>query len=561
MSVELPWWKRTTVYQIYPRSFSDRSGDGIGDLAGIIDRLDYLKWLGIETLWLSPFFRSPQADFGYDISDHFDIAPEYGTLDDCRRLIDEIHARGMKVVFDMVLNHTSAEHPWFIASRQSRQHPWHDYYIWREGRRSGGGVPPNNWRSMLGGSGWHYEEAIDKWYWASFLPFQPDLNYRNPAVKQAMLDVVRHWLREGADGLRLDIFNAIYKDAGFADNPFCLRPFPSEDNPDGFFQRAVHTQNHPDTIAFARELRGVVDEFTHPPRFVVGEVFGPTELLREYCGPTANGLHLIFLFKSLRTPFTAPDFRDLMLEFERAFPEPLHPTYVFANHDRPRTMARLRNDPAKARLLAAFQFTVRGVPFIYYGDELGLPHHDDLPMDQAKDPIAARFDFIPKLLHPALRRRGILLNRDEARSPMPWHGGTHGGFAPEHVVEPWLPIHPQSRTINVAAQQEEPTSVLAAYRRMLALRRSSLALSSGRMEIIEPPGDAKRLLAYRRDYGDESAHVFLNFFERTTAIDLRPLAGLPMYSNLHDRIVAAPSRHELAPWEAVLIGIAPQPSR
>jgi oligo-1,6-glucosidase/alpha-glucosidase len=253
----LPWWKRTTVYQIYPRSFADANGDGVGDLAGIIDRLDYLEWLGVETVWLSPFFRSPQADFGYDISDHFDVAPEYGSLHDCRRLIDEIHARGMKVVLDMVLNHTSAEHPWFL-SREARARTRGATHIWRDGRR-----PRRRASEQLaldaGGSGWHYDPATDQWYWASFLPFQPDLNYRNPAVKQAMLDVVRHWLREGADGFRLDIFNAIHKDPSFADNPFSLRPIPSEENPDGFFQRPIHTQNHPDTFAFARGLRAVVD--------------------------------------------------------------------------------------------------------------------------------------------------------------------------------------------------------------------------------------------------------------------------------------------------------------
>jgi oligo-1,6-glucosidase/alpha-glucosidase len=553
MTQELPWWKRTTVYQMYPRSFSDRDGDGVGDLAGIVDRLDYLEWLGLETVWLSPFYRSPQADFGYDISDHFAIAPEYGSLEDCRRLIDEIHARGMKVVLDMVLNHTSAEHPWFLESKSSRSNPRRDFYIWRDGRRPGGQAPPNNWRSMLGGSGWHHDPATDQWYWASFLPFQPDLNYRNPAVKQAMLDVVRHWLREGADGLRLDIFNALYKDASFADNPRSLRPLPSEDNPSGFFQRPLHTQNHPDTIAFARELRAVVDEFGAPERFLVGEVFGAPELLREYCGPSGEGLHLVFLFKSLRAPFTADGFRELMTELEAAFAEPLHPTYVFGNHDRPRSMARLGDDPARARLLAAFQFTVRGVPFVYYGEELGLPHHLGLPLEAAKDPIAAHYRFVPKVLLPALRKRGILLNRDECRSPMPWHAGPHAGFSPPEAPSTWLPIHPQSATINVAVQQDDPGSVLAAYRRMIRLRRHSLALSSGRLELCEPPGDARRVLAYRRVHGAETAHVMLNFSDRPVTLDLRGHTGVPLYSNLEDGARVALERHALRPWEGIVL--------
>jgi alpha-glucosidase len=300
---DVPWWKRTTTYQIYPRSFADANGDGIGDLRGIIGKLDYLQTLGVETLWLSPFFESPQTDFGYDITNHHAIAPEYGSLDDCRELIADVHARGMKIVFDMVLNHTSAEHPWFVASRSSRDHPMRDFYIWREGRRPHGKAPPNNWRSMLGGSGWRYDPHTEEWYFASFLGFQPDLNYRNPRVKAAMLEVVRHWLGEGVDGFRLDIFNAIFKDESFRDNPFSWRPVPSEDNPHGFFQRQRHTIDHPDTIAFARELRGVVDEFCDPPRFLVGEVFGDASTLRRYCGEAAEGLHLVFLFKAMQMRF------------------------------------------------------------------------------------------------------------------------------------------------------------------------------------------------------------------------------------------------------------------
>jgi oligo-1,6-glucosidase/alpha-glucosidase len=556
---ELPWWKRTTVYQIYPRSFADKTGDGIGDLAGIIDRLDYVQWLGLETIWLSPFFASPQADFGYDISNHYDVSPEYGTLEDCRRLIDEIHARGMKVVFDMVLNHTSDQHPWFVESRSSRNNPHRDFYIWRDGRKPYGEAPPNNWRSMLGGSGWHYDAQTDQWYWASFLPFQPDLNYRNPQVKRALLDVVRHWLREGVDGLRLDIFNAIYKDASFADNPRSLRPIPTEDNPGGFFQRALHTQNHPDTFAFARELRAVVDEFGDPSRFLVGEVFGSSDLLREYCGPSGEGLNLVFLFQTLRTPFRAEAIRRLVAEFESVFPEPLHPTYVFGNHDRPRQVSRLRNDPARARLLAAFQMTVRGVPFIYYGDELGLSHHE-MPRELAADPVAHRFRFIPKLLLPALRKRGILTNRDECRSPMPWDAGPHAGFAPPEAPKTWLPIHPHSAILNVAAQKADATSVLASYRRMLRLRRGSLALSSGSLELVNPPADSKDVLAYRRVYeddnGQETAEVFLNFSKRKVGLDLRHLgrgADFRLYSNLHDGPVAARGRHVLRPWEGAVV--------
>ncbi len=553
MAAELPWWKRTTVYQIYPRSFADSNADGIGDLQGIIDRLDYLQWLGVETLWLSPFYASPQADFGYDISGHREVAPEYGTLADLRRLIDTIHSRGMKIVLDLVLNHTSAEHPWFVASRSSRDDPHRDFYLWRDGRRPHGQRAPNNWRSMIGGSGWHYDPTTEQWYWATFLPFQPDLNWRNAEVKHAMLGVVRHWLQEGADGLRLDLFNSLFKDDSFADNPRSLRPFPSESNSDGFFQRALHTQNHPDTIAFARELRAVVDEFQGPVRFVVGEVFGTTALLRRYCGSANDGLHLVFLFQTLRTRFSAKAFRALTAELEASFAEPLYPTYVFGNHDRPRAMLRLGDDPRRAGLLAAYQLTVRGVPFIYYGEELGLSHPCSLELANAKDPIAKVYGAVPRIFHPTLRKLGILLNRDEARSPMPWDAGAHAGFSPAHAEETWLPTHPQAQHTNVAAQRSDPTSVLSTYRRLLALRRSSRALSGGRLELLDLPGASSCILSYRRTEGPERVTVVLNFSSSVAVVDLRGQVGGALHSSLHDEVGRAAERHALQLWEAILV--------
>ena len=556
-----PWWKRTTVYQVYPRSFADANGDGIGDIPGILARLDYLSSLGVETIWFSPFYRSPQADFGYDISDHFAIAPEYGSRDDCRRLIEEIHARGMRVVFDMVLNHTSDQHPWFLESRASRGSRRRDWYIWRDGRKPGGGAPPNNWRAMIGGSGWHWDATTAQWYWASFLPFQPDLNYRNPEVKRAMLDVVRHWLGEGVDGLRLDIFNAIYKDASFDDNPFSFRPVPTEDNPAGFFQRPHHTINHPDTVRFARELRAVVDEFPDPQRFLVGEVFGSTEVLKRYCGD-GDGLHLVFLFKAMRTAFRASSFRDLIAEFEREFPEPLTPTYVFGNHDRPRVIDRLDGDPDKAKLLAALQLTVRGVPFLYYGDEIGMGHHD-VPSHEALDPIAARFRRVPRWLSARLRKRGLLLNRDACRRPMQWNDGPQAGFAPPHAT-PWLPVHPDGAAVNVAAQDGDPQSLLSCYRRLLALRSRSAALHAGRLELLDAARYPETVLGYRRVHesgaGAEEAHVFLNFSAREQPLDLSIIPHRTRHSNLHDEVHGASPRYALRPYEGVVL-LADEPTR
>jgi alpha-glucosidase len=547
-----PWWKRTTVYQIYPRSFADANGDGIGDLPGIIGKLDYLAALGVETLWLSPFFESPQADFGYDVSDHYAIAPEYGTLDDARRLIREVHSRGMKIVFDMVLNHTSSEHPWFKESRTSRSSGRRDWYIWRDGRKPRGRAPPNNWRSMLGGSGWHYDTASGQYYFASFLGCQPDLNYRNPEVKAAMLDVVRHWLGEGVDGLRLDIFNAIFKDASFADNPFSFRVAPTEDNPHGFFQRHHHTIDHPDTIAFARELRAVVDEFD-PPRFLVGEVFGDATTLRRYCGDeAADGLHLVFLFKALRTRLAGREMRALIAEFEDTFPEPYSPTYVFGNHDRPRFIHRVGATAEQARLLAMLQLTVRGVPFIYYGEEIGMENHD-IPLHEGLDPVAARFRFVPQWLVKSFRKRGILLNRDECRTPMQWAEGPNAGFAPSSA-RPWLPVHPKGQKTNVAAQAKHADSLLSCYRRLLALRRESSALQSGRLELRDASDISKDVVAYRRVGPDgEEAEVFLNFSPRAVAVDLGPRPGRAVLSSSLGEESPAIGRYTLRGYEGITV--------
>lgn len=548
------WWKRTTVYQIYPRSFADANADGIGDLRGVIERLDYLKQLGIETLWLSPFFASPQADFGYDISDHYAIAPEYGTQDDCLRLIDAVHTRGMKIVFDMVLNHTSDQHAWFVESRASRSSARRDWYIWREGRGKRGHKPPNNWRSMLGPSGWHRDATTGDWYWASFLPFQPDLNYRNPDVKRAMFDVVRHWLQLGVDGLRLDIFNAIFKDASFADNPLSLRPVPSEDNPHGFFQRHVGTIDHPDTIAFARELRRVVDGAPPPARFLVGEVFGDAETLRRYCGDATDaGLHLVFLFKAMRAGCDAKSFRALIQEFEAAFPEPLVPTYVFGNHDRPRFGARHDDHVDKAKLFATLQLTARGVPFIYYGEEIGMGHHE-IPLSVALDPVAARFGFVPQWGARALRRFGILLNRDECRRPMQWNAGEHAGFS-RGGDAPWLPLHPRFESVNVAAQENDPRSLLACYRRLLALRRASPALSGGALSLLD--GLPRDVVGYRRAYeggdGDDSAFALLNFSTKSARVTLSAWEGYTLSSTRDASSSTASPTILLAAHEAVVL--------
>ncbi len=552
---DVPWWKRTTTYQIYPRSFADADADGVGDLRGVIRKLDYLQSLNVETLWLSPFFDSPQADFGYDIRDHFSVASEYGSLEDCRELIRDVHARGMRIVLDMVLNHTSDRHPWFLESRSSRTNPKRDFYIWRDGRKPRGKAPPNNWKSMLGGSGWRYDANTEQWYYASFLGFQPDLNYRNPVVRETMLDVVRFWLREGADGLRLDIFNAIFKDGSFADNPFSWRPAPSEESPHGFFQRNQHTVDHPDTLAFARELRQVVDEFSDPPRFLVGEVFGDAKSVRRYCGEAADGLHLVFIFKTLRMPHHGRGIRAVVEEIEHAFPEPFSPTYVFGNHDRPRSLRRAKLNNELAKLRAALQLTVRGVPFIYYGEEIGMENHD-IPLHEGLDPIAARFKFIPQWVARYLRRHGILLNRDECRSPMQWDSGPNAGFSAEGV-RPWLPVHPRSQEINVAVQEKDNASLLNCYRHLLALRRAHPALQIGELRWLQDASLPRDVVAFSRSCEDPAIHgidVYLNFSKRPAVVELHNHAGRGEFSTHTCAIEPLENQYRtLGPYEGIVV--------
>jgi alpha-glucosidase len=329
---------------------------------------------------------------------------------------------------------------------------------------------------------------------------------------------------------------------------------PSDDNLEGFFQVPRHTMNHPDTVAFARELRAVVDEFTDPPRFVVGEVFGDLKTVRSYCGGGHDGLHLVFLFKALSTRFSARSFRELIGEFEAHFPAPLSPTWVFGNHDRPRLMDRLGLTADQAKLLAALQLTTRGVPVIYYGDELGMPHHE-LPMKHALDPIASRFRFVPRWLQPALRKRGILLNRDACRSPMPWGDGQHAGFSADHVERTWLPVHPASGELNVARQEADPGSLLSCYRRLLRLRSTSGALSAGKLELVGTTGRASdHLLQFRRLHehasGSEVAHVTLNFSRRE--LPFSPAEGAVEHrSNLHDGVLGEPPPR-IRPFEAII---------
>ncbi len=486
-----PWWQEGVIYQIYPRSFADSNGDGIGDLRGITQRLDYLRELGVDGLWLSPIHPSPMFDFGYDVSDYRGIAPEFGTLDDFRTLLAEAHARGIRIVLDLVLNHTSHLHPWFLESRSSRESPKRDWYIWHDGR--GGGQPPNNWQAAFGGGAWEWDEATRQLYLHSFLVEQPDLNWRNPAVEQAMMEIVAYWLDMGVDGFRLDVINWLVKDEQLRDNPTKLlgrRPYDR--------QRHIYDRNRPETIDVVRRLRALVDRW--PERMLVGEVYneppGNSSLSAEYCAG-GEGLHLAFDFSLLYASWSAEDFGRVIDTWDGLLPEPCWPTWTLGNHDQRRILSRYASESnrlARGRVASTLVLTLRGTPFLYYGEEIGMLDVK-IPRARLQDPLAKAYWPLP-------------VGRDPARTPMQWSAAAHAGFS---TVEPWLPVHPEYTEINVERAEADPGSLLHWYRRVIRLRREEVALRRGTYRRL-PQGSG--VLGYVREHEGERVAVLLNFESR-----------------------------------------------
>lgn len=484
------WWQRGIVYQIYPRSFQDTNGDGVGDLTGIVDRLDYLSSLGVDAIWLSPIFPSPMRDFGYDVSNYTDVHPLFGTLDDLDRLIDQTHRRGMRIILDFVPNHTSDEHPWFLESRRSKEDPRRDWYLWRDPARDGG--PPNNWLSHFGGSAWELDPGTGQYYYHAFLPSQPDLNWRNPAVRRAMHSVLRFWLERGIDGFRVDVIWLLIKDDQFRDNP----PNPDA-RPDGnplSRQIPLYTADRPEVQSVIAELRRVVDEYEE--RVLIGEIYLPVERLVTYYGANLEGAHLPFNFQLLEAPWNARGLAKLIGEYEAALPRGGWPNWVLGNHDRPRVATRIGID--QARVAAILLLTLRGTPTMYYGDELGMLNVR-IPPDRVQDPFEKN---VP----------GRGLGRDPCRTPMQWSGVENAGFT---SGTPWLPIDDDYQIVNVESQTADPTSILTLYRRLIELRRKSPALAHGDYEPVATTGD---LLAYVRKQGNQRFLMALNLGAEPYAI-------------------------------------------
>jgi alpha-glucosidase len=503
------WWQTGVIYQIYPRSFQDSNGDGIGDLRGITQRLPYLVELGVDAVWLSPIFPSPMADFGYDISDYTDIDPVFGSLGDFDALLEAAHAQGLKVILDLVPNHTSDEHSWFLESRVSRRSRKRDWYIWRDPAANGG--PPNNWLSVFGGSAWEYDGASGQYYYHAFLAAQPDLNWRNPAVRSAIYEVMRFWFRRGVDGFRVDVIWHLIKDDEFRDNP----PNAGARATDPPHHRLVplYTADRPEVHDVIAEMRRVADEFSD--RVLIGEIYLPIERLVAYYGRDLAGVHLPFNFSLLSTSWHASSIARLIAEYEAALPTGGWPNWVLGNHDRPRIASRV--GPDQARIAAMLLLTLRGTPTVYYGDEIAMKELAIAPAE-VRDPLGKN---VPT--------RG--LGRDGCRTPMQWDSTTHGGFS---SVEPWLPVGGAMDYDNVVAQLGDKTSMYWLCRRLIDLRRKRPALSLGNYGSVSAAGN---LLIFTREYEREQLLVALNFAGEPTGASFpcREGAGRLLVSSAGDR--------------------------
>lgn len=522
----VPWWRRGIVYQIYPRSFQDSNGDGIGDLEGIRQRLPYLSWLGVDAIWISPFYPSPMADFGYDVADYCGVDPIFGSLDDFDRLIAEARKAGIRVILDFVPNHTSDQHPWFQESRISPGSAKRDWYIWRDPKPDGS--PPNNWISNFGGSAWERDPASGQFYYHAFLREQPDLNWRNPAVRAAMHEALRFWLDRGVDGFRVDVIWHLIKDAELRDNPPNAAYQPGRPQIEKFLQ--VHSADQDEVLEVVEELRALLDRYDD--RVLIGEIYLPLERLMAYYGRDLRGAHLPFNFQLLNAAWDARHIRRLIAEYERALPGGGWPNWVLGNHDRPRIASRV--GPAQARIAAMMLLTLRGTPTLYYGDELGM---EQVPItgDDVHDPWERN-------------EPGLGVGRDPERTPMQWDRSPGAGFS---TAKPWLPLGADWEARNVAIARADPKSLLSLYRALIELRRSSPALSIGAYREVETAGG---LLVFDRVAGEERFRVVLNLGHDDDELDLRGERGRILISasrEHEDEIVAG--RFRLAGDEGLVI--------
>lgn len=471
------------IYQIYPRSFQDSNGDGIGDLAGIESRLDYLARLGIDAIWLSPIYPSPMDDFGYDVADYCGIDPLFGDLSGFDRLLEAIHAHGLKLLLDFVPNHSSDQHPWFLESRQSRENPKRDWYIWRDPAPGGG--PPNNWISDFGGSSWEWDEKTEQFYLHAFLKSQPDLNWRQPELREAMMAVLRFWFDRGVDGFRIDVLWHIIKAESMPDNPINVHWTPGRTERDSLIQ--LHSTDQPESHSITAQFRALADRYGD--RVLIGEICLPNDRHAKWYGTTDRPeVHLPFNFQLMENSWDAASLRQMISDYEFSLPEFGWPNWVIGSHDAPRIAARIGE--AQARVAAMLLLTLRGTPTLYQGDEIGISEVT-IPPDRVCDPQD-------------LRQPGLGIGRDRSRTPIPWDASSYAGFS---SVDPWLPLNEDWQVRNVATQDQDPSSILSLYRSLLLLRRSHQALSIGDFAFRDGADD---VLAYLRKHDGENLLIVLN---------------------------------------------------
>jgi alpha-glucosidase len=476
------WWQRGVIYQVYPRSFMDSNGNGTGDLPGITSRLDYLQWLGVDAIWISPMFPSPMADFGYDVSNYTDVDPLFGTLADFDELVAQAHRREIKVVLDYVPNHTSDRHSWFVESRSSRNNPRRDWYIWKDARPEGG--PPNNWLSAFGGSAWEFDASTGQYYYHAYLKEQPDLNWRNSDVQRAMYDVLQFWFQRGTDGFRIDALRQVMKDEQFRDNPPDPDWTPAKDPYHSLVP--LYSTDRPELMDIVHRFREIAEEYAQG--VLIGELWLPIDRLVAYYGLEGRGLHLPFNFHLILTPWLARPISRLIGTYEAALPAGAWPNWVLGNHDRSRVASRVGE--AQARVAAMLLLTLRGTPTVYNGDEIGM-HDVAMPPELVQDPFERN---VP----------GLGVGRDPERTPLQWDDGPHAGFS---TVAPWLPVADDYSRVNIAVQRDDPRSMLSLHRQLIALRRARSALSLGSYRLVYTDDD---VLVYERSTDAETICVALN---------------------------------------------------
>ena len=482
------WWRDGVIYQIYPRSFNDTNGNGLGDIAGITARLDYLAKLGVDALWLSPFYPTPDADFGYEISNHVDVDPRFGTLEDFDKLVEESHKKGIRIILDLVLNHVSDQHPWFLESRVDDTNPKHDWFLWQD-------KIPNNWESVFGGKAWTFDEKRGQYYYHMFVKEQPDVNWRKPEVRKAQMDVLRFWLERGIDGFRLDVYNVYFKDDQLRNNPtkWGRRAFER--------QHHIYDGDQPEMESVLEEMRGILNEY--PERYAVGETFFATrEKIIRY--NSEDKLHAAFDFEYLWSKYKPEKFLKAIENWESlAEKANIFPNYVLSNHDTPRPATRYAKgeDDARTKIVMAMLLTMRGTPFLYYGEEIGM-RDISLKRSEIMDP-------------PGIKYWPFNKGRDGCRSPMQWDDSENAGFS---NTKPWLPVHQNYKKRNVATQQKDANSVFNFTRKLIALRKEYKTLRQG--EILQLKDMPKDVMAYLRKSDEEEIMVLLNFSKKKKKIIL-----------------------------------------